>query len=91
MTEIVRTVPITHKYGLHVRASTRFVELARQFGSDVFISRPDGDEVDGKSVLAILTLGIEGGNDVVLRVDGGDAEQAFEALAALVADDFGGI
>ena len=91
MAEIVRTLPITHKYGLHARASTRFVEIAKGFASQVFISRDGGGEADGKSVLGILTLGIEVGANVTLRVNGKDAEKAMAALTDLIEDDFGGI
>ncbi|MEM7168144.1 MAG: HPr family phosphocarrier protein [Planctomycetota bacterium] len=91
--EITRTLPITHKYGLHARASTKFAEVAQQFRAAVFLARAgasDG-EVDGKSVLGILTLGIELGHEIVLRVEGDDAEAAIAALEELVRADFHGV
>ena len=89
--ELAKTLTITHKYGLHARASTKFVELAKQFSSDVYLSRTGGEEVDGKSVLAILTLGIELGTEIQLRVNGADAEQAMSALTDLVHANFDGV
>ncbi len=89
--EIVETLKITHKFGLHARASNKFVELAQNFDSNVFVSRPGGEEVDGKSVLGILTLGIEEGEELTLRINGADAEQAMPALVDLIRADFHGV
>ena len=89
--ELVRTVKVTNKYGLHARASTLFVETASDFASNVYLSRPGGEEVDGKSVLGLLTLGVEDGQDLTVRVDGDDAENAMQALVELIEKDFGGV
>lgn len=91
--EITRTLPITHKYGLHARASTKFAEVAQQFHASVFLARggTDEGEVDGKSVLGILTLGIELGHEIVIRVEGDDADAAMAALEELVRADFYGV
>ncbi len=89
--ELVRTMVITHKYGLHARASTKFVELAKRFESEIYLSGADGEEVDGKSVLRILTLGLELDSEIRLRVKGEDAEPAMEALTGLIKADFEGV
>ena len=90
--ELEKTFPITHKYGLHARASTKFVELAQQFQATVLVARGDDpSEVDGKSVLGILTLGIQLGDEICLKIAGDDAEAAMSALGELIADDFGGV
>lgn len=91
--EIEKQLPITHKYGLHARASTLFVETAQKFQSEVFLSRVDSDEgeVDGKSVLGIMTLGIEMGHEIMLRIVGDDAEKALVALEELVRANFHGV
>ena len=94
MTELIRTLPITHKFGLHARASTRFVELAQSFDSDIGVMRGadlSAPWANGKSVLEILTLGIQLGDDITLRAAGADADRAMEALAELVEADFGGV
>ncbi len=88
--ELVETRTLTHKQGLHARASTKFVEIAQQFKSEVFVSKDD-HEVDGKSVLGILTLGVELGQDLTLRIAGPDADQAMKALLDLIERDFDGI
>ena len=59
---------------------TSFVQQATGFASSVRIGK-NGKSVDGKSVLGVLTLGIKGGDQVVLEAEGTDEEQALEKLA----------
>lgn len=91
--ELVVTLPITHKYGLHARASTKFVELAQRFRSQVLVARGDAleHEVDGKSVLGVMTLGAEMGHQLRMRIVGADARQAAAALEELVRANFHGV
>ena len=89
--ELTQIVPITHKYGLHARASQRFAEVATSFDSQIFISKDGGHEADGKSIVGLLTLGAEMGNSLHLRVEGADAEKCMAALVALIQDNFGGV
>lgn len=87
--ELVETLEITHKTGLHARPSTEFVRLAQQFDAEVRVSTPDGPEVDGKSIIAVLGLGVAPGASIVVKVSGNEAESAMAALVDLVRSDFG--
>ena len=49
----------------------------------------DGVGVNGKSIMGVMMLAAECGSSITIRANGPDAEQAAEALAALVADGFG--
>lgn len=87
--ELVRSVELTNKYGLHARASTRLAQLAKEFSSDVHLARPGGKElVDAKSILGILTLGAERGQVLDLHVSGEDAEGAMQAIVELFERNF---
>jgi len=46
-------------------------------------------EVNGKSIIGVMTLAAECGSSITIRAIGPDAEQAVAALAALVAEGFG--
>ncbi len=87
--ELTETLEITHKTGLHARPSTEFVRLAQQFDADVRVSLPEGPEVDGKSIIAVLGLGVAPGTSIVVKVQGNEAEAAMAALVDLVRSDFG--
>ncbi|MBN2265760.1 MAG: HPr family phosphocarrier protein [Candidatus Aminicenantes bacterium] len=82
-----RAVMIRNKLGLHARAAVKFVNLANRFGSSVKIVK-DGDEIDGKSILGILTLAATQGTSIRLLVAGKDEEAAMAALTELIANRF---
>ncbi len=82
-----KTVTIRNKLGLHARAAVKFVNLSNRFGSSVRIVK-DGDEIDGKSILGILTLAATQGTSIRLVVTGKDEEEAMAALCELIANRF---
>jgi phosphocarrier protein HPr len=86
--ELVETLEIRHKTGLHARPSTEFVRLAQRFRSEVRVAHPGGAEVDGKSIIALLSLGVAPGGRIVVRVTGDDAGEAMAALVDLVRRGF---
>ena len=53
--KISRTVVVTNPQGLHARPADLFVKLASQYQATIEVIK-DGERVDGKSILAILTL-----------------------------------
>ena len=85
---IERPITIKNKLGLHARAAVKFVNTANRFGADVRIEK-DGGEIDGKSILGILTLAATQGADIVLKVEGADEEAAWKALSELIDQRFG--
>jgi phosphocarrier protein HPr len=77
-------VRIANLQGLHIRPATAFVELARQFQSNVFVTK-EGQRVDGKlSPLELLLLGALQGTELSLEVSGPDAQEALTALVAFL-------
>ncbi len=73
--------------GLHARPATRFAKLANQFASEIKVSAKH-KEVNGKSVIELLTLGAERGTDIRITATGMDAQEAINALRALVSSNF---
>jgi len=62
--------------------------LANRFASSVRLVK-DSSEVDGKSILGILTLAAGQGTQLKLVVSGRDEEQAMKALTELINNRFG--
>ncbi len=87
MTEI-RTFELKNKLGLHARAAAKLVSAARGFKSKIVLER-DGREVNGKSLLGILTLACPQGSRVTVRAEGADALQAIESLEGIFEGKFG--
>jgi phosphocarrier protein len=83
-----REVRIANRNGLHARPAAEIVKAASKFRSEVTIRRDDM-EVNGKSIMGVMMLAAEYGTTLWLRANGDDAEQAVDALAALVASRFG--
>ncbi len=82
-----KAVTIRTKLGLHARAAVKFVNLANRFGASVKIVK-EGDEIDGKSILGILTLAATQGTTIRLVTAGKDEEAAMAALVELIANRF---
>ncbi len=85
--ELTRTLRITNDLGLHARAAAKIVELAGRFDARLYIAK-DGSEVEGGSILSILTLACPKGTEVTVRTDGKDAEALLEALCRLFEEKF---
>ncbi len=66
--------------GLHIRPAAAVAQAAAAYASDVRFCY-GGREVDGKSVLDLLTLGAAPGTTVELVVIGADAEEAADHIA----------
>ncbi len=83
-------ITILNRLGLHARPASRFAQLAGEFASDIYLVR-DGEAVDGKSILEILTIACPQGTKLLLRAQGSDAQEAVDALSQLVEGRFGDI
>jgi phosphocarrier protein HPr len=86
MTE--RTVTITNKYGIHARPAAEIVKLAAKYKSEITLIKDD-TEVNGKSIMGVMMLAAEQGSALLLRADGPDEVAAIDALAELIASNFG--
>jgi phosphocarrier protein len=81
------TVTITSDPGVHLRAAAIFVKEASRFKSDVWVMK-DGIEVNGKSILGLVSLVAERGSSIRIRVKGEDEAQALDLLTDLVRNKF---
>ena len=79
---IERTVTIKNKAGLHTRPAAAIVKTAARFLSEFFIQK-GVFEINGKSIIGVMTLAAEQGSELRLRFDGPDEAQAADAITAL--------
>jgi phosphocarrier protein len=82
-----KKITIKNKLGMHARAAVKFVNTANRFSSTVRVVK-DGDEIDGKSILGILTLAAVQGTEIILKVSGEDEDRALSALVGLINNNF---
>ena len=78
---------IQNRYGLHARPAALFVEIASKYDADVTLIK-DGVEVNGKSIMGLLILAAEKGNEIILRSKGKDEADLIQALVALLEGKF---
>jgi len=90
VSSVERTVTVANRLGLHARPAAEFVKTASKFEAEITVSK-DSMEVNGKSILGVMTLAAECGCELVLRATGTDAAAALEALADVATRDFGDI
>ncbi len=85
---IARSLTICNRRGLHARASAKFVKCAETFQSEITVSK-DGQTVGGTSIMGLMMLAAAPGCSIDVSASGPDADDAVEALAALVEGGFG--
>src|SRR5215212_2441211 len=74
---------IRNRTGLHARPARVFVDIAKQFQSNIRIGH--GQKlVNAKSLISVLTLGVTSGQQISIDVDGADEAAAIAALEAAV-------
>ncbi|MBU2497783.1 MAG: HPr family phosphocarrier protein [Proteobacteria bacterium] len=86
--ELVKKLRISNELGLHARAAAKIVALAQQHRSKLYLKKDD-HEVDGSSILSILTLACPKGTELQARIIGEDSEAMMGALSHLFEKKFG--
>ena len=87
MKAISRKLEILNQRGLHARPAAKFVKIASTFEAKIDVGY-GGTEVCGTSIMGLMMLTASKGTVISIRAAGKDAEEALEALAALVLSRF---
>ena len=87
-----RTVAVGSSVGLHARPASLLVAAAGKAVSggsaaSVTIAKDGGEPADARSILSVIALGAGAGDEVVLAVEGSDADGVLDELAAIVASE----
>lgn len=88
MSLVEKTFEIVNDLGLHARAAAKLVRVAGRFSSTIHLLK-DGQKADAKSIMGVLLLCGEKGAMLTVRAEGGDAEEAVDAIGELIAARFG--
>ncbi|MFZ7111358.1 MAG: HPr family phosphocarrier protein [Desulfatiglandales bacterium] len=79
---------INNELGLHARSAAKIVALTGEYKAALFLKK-DNHEVDGSSILAILTLACPKGTEIEARAVGEESERLMAALGELFEQKFG--
>ncbi len=84
-------ITIEHPAGLHARPAAVFVRMASGFPASIRIKKAGtpGNAVNAKSILSVLSLGVNQGDCIALDTEGEQAGEALTALLDLVRNNFG--
>jgi phosphocarrier protein HPr len=82
-----RQVTIGSKVGLHARPASLFAKAVKNAGVPVKIAKNGQAPVNAASLLSLLTLGAEFGEQVTLSAEGEGAETALDELAAMLGSE----
>lgn len=82
-----RTVKISNKSGIHVRPAAQIAELANKFQANITFVK-DGNEINAKSIMDLLTLAAGEGTQIKIKAEGIDEKKAIDALESLVNSKF---
>lgn len=82
-----RRVTVASKVGLHARPAAVFVRAVGRAGTGIKIAKGGSEPIDARSLLAVLSLDVRHGDEVILTADGDVADAALDELAALLATD----
>lgn len=78
---IEKKVKIINKAGLHTRPAATLVKLASKYDCDFYIYK-DGLNINGKSIIGVMTLAAEIGSELLLTFDGSDEQAAADEITA---------
>ncbi len=82
-----QNVVVNSEVGLHARPATYFIQTANHFKSSIWVEFEE-QRVSAKSLLGVLSLGVEKGSEIVLSANGPDEKPAVESLVELVNSNF---
>jgi len=77
---IEKTVKIVNNAGLHTRPAATIVKLASKYKCEFYISK-DGLNINGKSIIGVMTLAAEMGSELLLTFEGEDEKEASEEIS----------
>ena len=80
---VSKELMIQNQVGLHARPATFFIQKSNEFKSAIWVEK-NGRQVNAKSLLGVLSLGITKDTKITITADGVDEEEALSALSLLI-------
>jgi len=84
---IVDKVVVNNKAGLHAKPASLFVQKANQFKSEVYVKK-DATRVNAKSIMGVMILAVQKGDEIEIEASGEDEKKAVEQLKEMIEKRF---
>ena len=87
---VSQEIIVRHEVGLHARPAAMFVKIANNFLSQITVKNlsNESDSVNAKSILGILTSGVQMNDRIRITTEGEDEDEALAALRDLIEGNF---
>lgn len=84
---VEKEVIIKNRAGMHARPAALLVQTANKYSSKILLEK-DNEQINGKSIMGVISLGATYKTALKLIVEGEDEQEAAEALALLFDNKF---
>jgi phosphocarrier protein len=84
---VEKIVTIKNRAGIHARPAALLVQTANRFSSNIFLEK-DGEKINGKSIMGILTLAATYNSPIKIIADGSDEDDALHSICRLFETKF---
>jgi phosphocarrier protein HPr len=84
---VEKTVTIKNRAGIHARPAALLVQTANRFAANIFLEK-DGEKINGKSIMGILTLAATYNSPIKIIADGSDEQDALQSICRLFETKF---
>ncbi|OYD06901.1 HPr family phosphocarrier protein [Paludifilum halophilum] len=81
-------ITIQNKSGLHARPAALLVKEAGNYTSNIQLVKED-KQADAKSLLGVMSLSVRKGDEIAIRAEGEDEDQAAQQLRDLIESGLG--
>ncbi|MBI5509367.1 MAG: HPr family phosphocarrier protein [Deltaproteobacteria bacterium] len=78
---------VVNDLGMHLRAAGAVVQVAGRFKAEIWLEH-DGNRVNGKSIMSVLSLAAARGAEISVQAEGADAQEAVDAIILLIQHGF---
>ena len=76
---IRKSITIGISNGLEARPIEMLVQVASQYTSNIYLES-EARKVNAKSIMGMMSLGLDNGESVTVSVDGADEEEAMKSI-----------
>jgi phosphocarrier protein HPr len=84
---VEKTVIIKNRAGIHARPAALLVQTANRFSSNIYLEK-DGEKINSKSIMGILTLAATYNSPIKIIADGSDEDDALQTISRLFENKF---
>ena len=76
---VKKSIKIELSSGLEARPAAMLVQVASQFNSEIYVEI-GRKKVNAKSIMGMMTLGLDAGEEITLSANGDDEEAAMTSI-----------